>query len=185
MLGHIKNVEALLHVVRCFEDANIPFEYATINPVRDVETVDLELMSVDSATLENKITRVSKRAKAGIKDAIIELEDCEKVRYGIQQGIPARNQNLTLREKASVYECNLVSLKPVLYIANVKTTEDLDKPYLAALKQQAQKEGSEVIIIFGRDEAEIAQMEPADQQEFRRDLASRRIIDGAFASHRV
>jgi GTP-binding protein YchF len=170
LLGHIKNVEALLHVVRCFEDVNVPFEYETIDPVRDVETVDLELMSVDAVTLENKITRVSKRAKSGIKDAISELADCEKVLSGIQQGIPARNQNLTPKEKVSVYECNLVSLKPVLYIANIKTAEDMDGRHLSALKQLVQKEASEMIVIFGRDEAEIALMEPAEQQEFRRDL---------------
>jgi ribosome-binding ATPase len=170
LLGHIKNVEALLHVVRCFEDPNIPFEYETINPVRDVETVDLELMTVDAATLENKIARVSKRAKSGIKDAIVELADCEKVLAGIQQGVPARNQGLSAREKASVYECNLVSLKPVLYVANIKSGEDMNKPHVTALKTLAQKENAEMIVIFGRDEAEIAQLEPAEQQDFRRDL---------------
>jgi len=170
LLGYIKNVEALLHVVRCFEDPSVPFEYDTISPVRDLETVDLELMAVDSVTLENKITRVSKRAKAGFKDAQLELEDCAKVRDGIQQGIPARDQKLTPREIASVKECNLVSLKPVLYIANIKSAADLNNHHVATLKQRAQSEGTEVITIFGRDEAEIAQLKPEEQQEFRQDL---------------
>jgi GTP-binding protein YchF len=170
LLGYIKNVEALLHVVRCFEDPNIPFEYDTISPVRDLETVDLELMAVDSATLDNKIARVSKRAKAGFKDAQLELADCEKVRDGIQQGIPARDQKLTPREVASVYECNLVSLKKVLYIANIKSPADLNNHHVATLRQRAQNEGSEVITIFGRDEAEIAQLEPEERQAFLHDL---------------
>lgn len=170
LLGYIKNVEALLHVVRCFEDGNIPFEYATIEPVRDVETVDLELMTVDSTTLENKITRLAKKVRAGDKDSIRESGHCEKVYHAIQQGIPARRQNLTAQEKASVYECHLVSLKPVLYIANIKTVADADNRFVTALQQVAQAESARVITICGRDEADISQMEPGERQEFLHDL---------------
>lgn len=170
LLGYIKNVEALLHVVRCFEDPNVPFEYETISPVRDLETVDLELMAVDSVTLDNKITRLSKRVKAGDKDALREEADCAKIRDGIQQGIPARDQKLTPYEVASVKECNLVSLKPVLYIANIKSADDLHNRHVATLKQRAQSEGTELITIFGRDEAEIAQLKPEERPEFLQDL---------------
>jgi len=170
LLSYIKDVEALLHVVRCFEDAGVPFEYETIDPVRDVETVDLELMTVDTVTLQNKIARLEKKAKSGDKDAQREVADCEKVRNAIQEGIPARNQHLSVREIASVKECNLVSLKPVLYIANIKSVEDLNNSYVAALKRKAAEEGSEVIPIFGRDEAEIAQLAPEEQEIFRQDL---------------
>lgn len=170
LLGYIKNVEALLHVIRCFEDSNVPFEYETIDPVRDIETVDLELMAVDSVTLSNKITRLEKKMKAGDKDAVRESADCIKVRDAIQQGIPARNQQLVPREVSSVKECNLVSLKPVLYIANIKSSGDLDNKYVTALKKKAESEGAEMIAIFGRDEAEIAQLSPDEQPEFRRDL---------------
>ena len=170
LLGYIKNVEALLHVVRCFEDPNIPFEYNSIDPVRDIETVDLELMSVDAMTLSNKITRLEKKVKAGDKDAVRESADCAKVRDAIQQGIPVRNQGLSSREIASVKECNLVSLKPVLYIANIKSADDLENKHVTSLKNKAETEHAEMIAIFGRDEAEIAQMSPDEQQEFRRDL---------------
>jgi ribosome-binding ATPase len=185
LLGHIKNVEVLLHVVRCFEDPDIPFEYESINPERDVETVDLELMAVDSKTLENKIERLTKRVRAGDKDAIRENTDCSKVHAALQEGIPARKQNLTTKELDSVYECNLVSLKPVLYIANIKTSGDLDKPFIPALKKIAQNENAEVISIFGRDEAEIAQLDAADQQEFRKDLgltesSNERLLHAAY-----
>jgi len=170
LLGYIKNVEALLHVVRCFEDPSVPFEYETISPVRDLETVDLELMAVDSVTLDNKIIRLAKKVKAGDKDALREEADCAKVRDGIQQGIPARDQKLTPHEIASVQECNLVSLKPVLYIANIKSAADLNNRHVATLKQRAQTEGTEVITIFGRDEAEIAQLKPEERLDFLKDL---------------
>jgi len=170
LLGHIKDVEALLHVVRCFEDNNVPFGYNTINPVRDAETVDLELVAADSVTLENKINRLAKRVRAGDKDAIRETEGCVKVHAAIQQGIPARKQDLSIQEMASIRECNLVSLKPVLYIANVKSMEDAANSYTSALNEIAQSEGAEMIIVSGKDEADISQFERNEQQEFLREL---------------
>ena len=173
LLGHIKDVEVLLYVVRCFEDSGVPFEYDTTNPVRDVETVDLELMATDSATLENKINRLAKRVRAGDKDAIRETDGCVKVHAAIQQGIPVRKQALSVHEMASIRECNLVSLKPVLYIANIKSMEDAANSHVAALNQIAHAEGAEMIIISGKDEADISQLEGNEQQEFLRELGLR------------
>ncbi len=170
LLGYIKNVEALLHVVRCFEDANVPFQYETINPVRDIETVDLELMAADSLTVENKIKRLEKKVRVGDKDAIKDTANCQKVFDAIQQGIPARKQNLSNQEIASILECNLVSLKPVLYIANIKSIEDADNKHVTALKQFAHDEGAETIIVCGKDEADISQLDKDEQQEFRAEL---------------
>ena len=170
LLGHIKDVDTLLHVVRCFEDGNVPFEYDSIDPVRDIETVDLELMAADSVTLENKITRLAKKVRAGDKDAVRESGHCEKVYAGIQQGIPARRQALNPQELASVRECNLVSLKPVLYIANIKSMEEASNRHVGALKQHAVAESAEVVIICGKDEADISQLEPAERPEFLKQL---------------
>ena len=170
LLGHIKDVDTLLHVVRCFEDGNVPFEYETIDPVRDIETVDLELMAADSVTLQNKITRLAKKVRAGDKDAVRESGHCEKVYAGIQQGIPARRQDLNPQELASVRECNLVSLKPVLYIANIKSMEEASNRHVAALKQYAAAESAEVVIICGKDEADISQLEPDERPEFLKQL---------------
>ncbi len=170
LLGHIKDVDAILHVVRCFEDPNVPFEYDTIDPLRDVETIDLELMTADSTTLNNKITRLAKKVRAGDKDAIRDNTNCQKVHAAIQQGIPARKQNLSNQELDSVYDCNLVSLKPVLYIANIKSTDDINNRFVTTLKQIAANENGEVIVICGRDEAEISRLEPADRLEFLREL---------------
>jgi GTP-binding protein YchF len=170
LIGHIKDVDALLHVVRCFEDDRVPFEYVTIDPVRDIEIVDLELMAADSLTLEKKITRLEKKVRAGDKDTIRESAHCEKVYAGIQQGIPARKQNLNSQELSSVRECNLVSLKPVVYVANVKTMNDGHNPYLDALIQYAKAEGAEVVAVCGKDEADISQLPPEDRIDFLRDL---------------
>jgi hypothetical protein len=90
LLGHIKDVDALLHVVRCFDLANTSSPQDMINPARDVETVDLELMVYDSQTLQNKIDRLSKKVRAGDNDAVRQVADCEKVKAGLEQGIPAR-----------------------------------------------------------------------------------------------
>ena len=170
LLGQIKDVEALLHVVRCFEDGSIPFAYETIDPVRDVETIDLELMAADSTTLQNKLVRLEKKVKANEKEAIRENEHCQKIYAAIQQGIPARKQKLTQPEMASVFECNLVSLKPVLYIANIKTMADAGNKYVTTLKQIAAAENAEVITVCGKDEADISQLAPDEQKEFLKDL---------------
>ena len=170
LLGHIKDVEALLHVVRCFEDGSIPFTFETIDPIRDVETIDLELMAADSTTLQNKLVRLEKKVHANDKDAIRENEHCQKIYAAIQQGIPARKQKLTPQEMASVFECNLVSLKPVLYIANIKTMADAANKHVAALKQIADAEIAQLITVCGKDEADISQLAPEEQKEFLKDL---------------
>lgn len=166
LLSHIKDADALLHVVRCFTQADDPATGDTINPLRDVETIDIEMMVADSQTLRNKIERLAKKVRSGDKDASRQVEDCEKIAAALEQGIPVRRQGRDGRELASVDECNLVSLKPVLYIANVPSMGDAGKDYVKALQAIADADGSEVITICGRDEADISQLDPADREEF-------------------
>ncbi|MFH0941479.1 MAG: redox-regulated ATPase YchF [Chloroflexota bacterium] len=166
LLQHIKDVDALLHVVGCFTPIGATSPDETINPVRDVETTDVEMMVADAKTLQNKIDRLAKKVKAGEKDAVREAADGEKVNKGLEQGIPARRQGLSDREMAAVYECNLVSLKPVLYIANVASPEDAKNPRIKELEALAAAESSEVITVFGRDEADISQLKPEERGEF-------------------
>ena len=170
LLKHIKDVDALLHVIRCFEAADTFPQRDNIDPVRDVETIDLELMVADSQTLQKKITRLSKKVRAGDSDAIHQVADCEKVKKGLDEGIPARRQRLGDKELDSVRECNLVSLKPVLYIANVKSMGDDGNDYVKALQTIIDADSSEAITICGRDEADISQLDPADRQEFLAEL---------------
>ena len=187
LLGHIKNVDALIHVVRCFEDGSIPFEHETIDPVRDVETVDLELMVADSTTLENKINRLAKKLRMGDKDAVRDNTACEKVLAGIKQGIPARRQGLTAAEMASIYDCNLVSVKPVLYLANIKLAEESNSEHVARLKGIADTEHTEMIVVRGKDEADITDLEPEEQKEFLKDLgleesSMERLVRAAYST---
>lgn len=170
LLGHVKDMDALLHVVRCFEDKNIPFEYDSINPQRDIETVDLELIVADTYTLKNKINRLSRRAKAGDKEIAAEVADCEKVLAGLEDGVPARKQQLSESELASIQECHLVSLKPVLYIANIKTPGDRGNEHARTVGEIATSEGFESLAVCGRDEAEINLLEPEEREEFLQEL---------------
>ena len=170
LLGHLKDTNALLHVVRCFEDANVPFVHPTIDPRRDVETIDLEMMVADSRTLENKISRLEKRARTGDKDAAREIATCRRVLSGLNDGIPARRQGLSDQELKDVFDCNLVSLKPVLYVANISGTEDVDNEHVAALREIAAGENAEMITISGADEAEIAELDPPERAEFLKEL---------------
>jgi GTP-binding protein YchF len=163
-------VEALLHVIRCFEDENIPSGHDRIDPIWDVDTVNLELMAADSDTLVKKINRLAKRVRAGDKDAVRDSSNCEKVYAAIQEGIPARKRNLNAQELASIRECNLVSLKPVLYIANIKSMADAGNKHVTALKEIAHGEGAEIITICGKDEADITQFGINEQHVFLKDL---------------
>ncbi len=165
LLSHLKDVDALLHVVRCFEDDAVPFAYSTIDPKRDVETIDLEMMVADTQTLNNKINRLGKKARSDA-DTARAVADCKKVKDGFEQGIPARRQHLSPEELASLQECNLVSLKPVLYVANIKSMDDINNQHVKALKALAEAEGAEMVAVCGRDEAEISQLDPADRPEF-------------------
>lgn len=185
LISNIKDVEALLHVVRCFEDAQVPFEYPTVDPVRDVETVDLEMMASDSSTLQNKLERLTKKTKSGDKDAVRETEHCERVLAGIQEGIPVRRQDLSPQEVASIKECNLVSAKPVLYIANIKMMLEAGNKHVSALKDLAARENTETIVICGKDEADIAELEADEREVFMKELgieqsAIERLLQAAY-----
>ena len=167
LLGSVKDVNVLLHVLRCFEDGGV---LGGPDPVRDIETVDLELVTADSATLENRLGRLAKKLRSGDEDAIREAASCQKVLDGIQKGIPARKQRLTVQELTSIHECNLVSLKPVLYIANMRTAADAGSKHVQALKQAAEGEGAQALTICGKDEADIAELEPEERDAFRKEL---------------
>ena len=165
LLGHLKDVDALLHVVRCFEDESVPFTYSTIDPARDVETIDLEMVVFDSQPLDNKINRLAKKARTDA-DVARQVAHCQKVKAALDEGIPARRQNLSPEELANIRECHLVSLKPVLYVANIKSMDDIGNKHVKALQAIADAEGAQMVAVCGRDEAEISRLDPAERPEF-------------------
>ena len=144
-----------------------------------------EMMASDSATLQNKLERLAKKAKSGDKDVLRESTNCRKVLDGIQNGIPSRRQVLSALEIASIKECNLVSMKPVLYIANIKTMADANNKHVQALKELAARENTEAIVVCGKDEADISELEPADRKVFLKELgleqsAMERLLHAAY-----
>ena len=165
LLGHLKDVDALLHVVRCFEDESVPFTYSTIDPARDVETIDLEMVVFDSQPLDNKINRLAKKARTDA-DVARQVAHCQKVKAALDEGIPARRQNLSPEELANIRECHLVSLKPVLYVANIKSMDDIGNKHVKALQGIADAEGAQMVAVCGRDEADISRLDPAERPEF-------------------
>lgn len=185
LLGHVKDVDALIHVVRCFDDPAIPYEYDQASPARDVETIDLELMVADCQTLQNKIDRLAKKTRVGDKDAIRESEDCTAVKTALEEGIPARKQDLTDNQRDSIFECNLVSLKPQIFVANVKSADQVENEHVKALAGIARDDQTEFVVVCGRDEADIAQLEPDDQALFLEELglkesSMKRLIRAAY-----
>lgn len=180
LLSYLKEANALVHVVRCFE---APGE--TIDPVHDVERVDLELVVADVQTLTNKIDRLAKRVRTGDKVAERDVADCTKVRNALEQAIPVRRQTLTSDEAASVRECTLLSQKPVLYVANVHAMTEADSPLVHALRALAEGEDAPLVVIAGRDEADIAELHPDDRPAFLAELGLRepsieRLIRAAY-----
>ncbi len=164
LLGHIKDVDALLHVVRCFPGTSPP------DPEEDAGIIDLEMTAADARTLSHKIERLEKKSRSGDKEAARELEICLRVAAGLGEGIPARRQNLDAAERAAVFECHLCSLKPVLYVANLASWADAAASPARRLEEIARAEGAGMIAAAGRDEADLAELEESERADFMAEL---------------
>lgn len=171
-LGHIKEVDAILHVVRAFEDPNIVHVSGSVDPVRDIEIIDTELCLKDLDTIVNRIQKLEKNAKAGNKEAIAELALCNLVKAELEKGIPLRRAKFSEDEKERIKALQLVTPKPVLYGVNVKESELPEGGALVQkVKDLAAKENAKVIVICGQVEAELAEIESEEEkQEFLKSL---------------
>lgn len=167
-LGHIKEVNAILHVVRAFEDPNVVHVANSIDPARDIETIDTELCIKDLDTITNRIQKIEKLAKGGNKEAVAELAMCNRLKTELDKGSPLRRLQFTPEEKEQIRSYQLLTSKPVLYCANVKE-EELPEggPLVQKVKEIAAKEGAKVVVICGKVEAELAEIDSAEErQEF-------------------
>ncbi len=167
-LSHIREVDAIVHVVRCFEDSNIVHVDGSIGPARDIETINLELVFADLEMIERRIDRVKKALK-GDKKFQVELDLLERVKAGLEEGKPARALDYSDEERDMMREVALLTMKPVLYAANVSEDEAADaseNAMVAEVKAIADAEGSEVIAICARIEEEISELEPEEKKEF-------------------
>lgn len=167
-LSHIREVDAIVHVVRCFDNANITHVDGAVNPAQDVETIDYELIFADIETVEKRIARVKNAAKSGDKKLLPELECLEKVQGLLQSGRPVRDMGLDAEEIAFLHDLFLLTEKPVIYVANIGE-EDIGQPdnaYVAALRAIAQKEGAELIVLCAKVEEELAALDPDERAIF-------------------
>ncbi|HIG44349.1 MAG: redox-regulated ATPase YchF [bacterium] len=174
-LANIRETDAIAHVVRCFEDENVTHVSNTIDPVRDIEVIDTELQLADLDTIEKAITRVNRVAKSGDKEAIAKKAFYETIQSHVNEGNSARSLELTQEQftqeqRADVRELHLLTMKPVLYIANVDEEGFEDNPYLDAVNKIATADNAEVVVICNKLEAEIAELEDEEKMEFLTDL---------------
>jgi ribosome-binding ATPase len=184
-LSHIREVDAIAHVVRCFESDDIIHVAGRIDPRSDVETIDTELALADLATLEKGLERAAKAAKGGDKDALRRRGLFERVKIQLDQALPVRALPLSEEERRDLRELQLLTAKPVMYVANVAENGFHDNPLLAALEARAAKEGAVLVAVCASIEAEIAQLDEAERAEFLAALGLKepgldRVIRGAY-----
>ena len=170
-LGHIRQVDAIVHIVRCFDNQDIAHIYGPVDPVRDIEIVNMELILADLDTLARRIARTDKVARAGDKAARKALEVYRRYEDALKRGIPARNLDVQEDEQEILAEAHLLTSKKVLYVANVseKVLKE-DGAYIAKVRETAAKDGSRVAVICGDLEMEIAKLDPEERQDFLEDL---------------
>jgi GTP-binding protein YchF len=169
-LAHIREVDAIAHVVRCFESSDVIHVAGRVDPITDVEIVDTELALADLATLEKGLERATRAAKSGDKDAIRRRILFERVKVQLDAARPVRALTLTEEERRDLRELQLLTSKPVMYIANVAEHGFVDNPLLTALEQHAATEGALVVPLCAAIEAEIAQLDEGERAEFLAEL---------------
>lgn len=165
-LAHIRETDAIAHVVRCFEDENVIHVSGQISPIDDIEIINTELALADMETVDKVLDRTRRVANAGDKDARALAEILQVVSDGLAEGKPVRALDLAPEQLARLKEYHLITAKPVLYIANVAEDGFEDNPMLAAVEALAASEGSEVVPICNKIEAEISELEDEDRDEF-------------------
>ncbi|MFT8318093.1 MAG: redox-regulated ATPase YchF [Sporolactobacillus sp.] len=172
-LANIRQVDAISHVVRCFDDKNITHVSGKVDPVDDIETINLELILADMEQVNKRFERVSKLANQKDKQAMLEFSALKKLKEAFEDGRPARHVPLTEEEEVVIKPFNFLSKKPVLYVANI-SEDDVTSPeendYVKAVEAYAKKDGAEVVAISARIESEIAELEGEEKEAFLEDL---------------
>jgi ribosome-binding ATPase len=172
-LSHIREVDAIVHVVRCFEDTNVVHVEGSVDPIRDIEVIDLELILADLESVEKRRERSQKMLKTGDKKIQAEVDLLDRLRAAFDDGKPARSVEMTNDEREILKSFPLLSAKPVLYAANVREDEvatGSDNALVQKVKEKAAQEEAEVVVICAKIEAEIAELEDEEKQLFLTDI---------------
>ena len=170
-LSHIREVDAIVQVVRCFEDSDVIHVAGAVDPVSDIETIEMELMLADIQTLENSLAKAQRSARSGDKEAKLRVAAIEKCNQHLEREQPLRTCELNDAERKAISSYGLVTAKPVLYVANIGE-DDLqgEHPLVQAVRSHAEKSGAGVVCVCAKIEAEIAELDPEDRGEMLADL---------------
>ncbi|MFP6807727.1 MAG: redox-regulated ATPase YchF [Pseudomonadales bacterium] len=169
-LANIRETDAIAHVVRCFEDENVVHVSNVIDPAADVEVINTELQLADLDSVEKGIARHARIAKSGDKEAILTVAVLESLQAHIDGGNAARTFEFTKEQREGIYDLHLLTMKPVLYIANVDEEGFEDNPHLDVIRKIAEEEDAIVVVICNKLEAEIAELDEEEKTEFLQDL---------------
>ena len=189
-LEHIRQVDAVAHVVRCFESTDITHVEGAVDPLRDIDIIETELCLADLEAVEKRMAKVTKLLKSGSKEAKAEHAALERLKAALDEGKSAREVELSDEELAILRDLNLLTRKPILYIANVgedeAATADVENPHVQAVKEYAARTGAQVVTVSARLEEEIAELDAEEAKVFLEDLGLTesgldRLIHGAFS----
>ncbi len=169
-LAHIREAHAVAHVVRCFEDENVTHVASRVDPLDDIDTIQTELVLADLQTVERALQRVSRSARSLDPDLVKEQKILEKLEAHLASGEPLRTLDIPPEDERRIRHYHLLTSKPVMYIANVDEDGFEDNPHLDAVRQLAEEEGAECVVVCAKLEAEIADLEDEERNEFLADL---------------
>jgi GTP-binding protein YchF len=184
-LAHIRETDAISHVVRCFEDDDIIHVAGGVNPIADIDVIDTELGLADLQSVEKAVDRAAKLVKSGDKEALRRRDLLQRLREHLNNGNPARSMQMSDDDRKELRDLHLITLKPVMYVANVNESGFTNNPHLDAVRARAATEGAVVVAICAAIEAEIGQLEDAERIDFLKDLGLEepglnRVIRGAY-----
>jgi GTP-binding protein YchF len=172
-LGHIKNCHAVAHVVRCFEDGNIIHVEGSVDPIRDAEVIETELMLADLSTVEKRAERLSKLAKSGDKDAVAEMDMVQKIKKALEDGKMARTVEADAKAWELVHDLHLITQKPFMYVGNMSEDwagKELENPFYIRLAEYAKKSGAEIVPVCAKIEEELNSLGAEEKKVFMADL---------------
>lgn len=167
-LSHIREVDAIVEVVRCFDDGKIIHVDGNIDPIRDIETINLELAIADLDVINNRLERVSKKARTTKnKDDLVEVEALEKAKQALEENKALRQVEFTEDELKSLKSYSFLTLKPIIYLANIKESElgNPDNKYVQEVKQYASKENAQVVSLCAKVEEDLSELTKEEKQE--------------------
>lgn len=171
-LSHIRQVDAICHVVRCFQDDNITHVAGKVDPIADIETINLELILADLETVDKRMDRVAKIAKQKDKQAMFEHEILVKLKEAFENEKPARSLSFTEEQLKYVKQLHLLTIKPVLYVANVNEEDAASgsNEYVEKVREYVAQENAEVIVVCAKIESEIVELESEEKEMFLEEL---------------